>query len=162
MKHDLPDPRGFPRVSPESPTDLTGMFDRFAKGVTRFAGSPVMFGMAVLVVLIWAISGPFMGFSATWQLIINTGTTIITFLMVFLIQQNQNKDSKAIHVKLDELIVALKEANECLLDVEELDERQLRKLERYYSVAALKARNGDDDGENGGGSGKAENKRIDT
>lgn len=142
MKNDRPHSESFPRVSPKEPTDLAGMFDRFSKGVTRFAGSPVMFGMAVLVVLIWAVSGPVMGFSETWQLIINTGTTIITFLMVFLIQQNQNKDSKAIHVKLDELIVALRAANECLLDVEELDEKQLRKLERYYSVAALKARNG--------------------
>ncbi len=90
--------------------------------------------------LVWALSGPYFNYSETWQLIINTGTTIITFLMVFLIQQNQNKDSKALHIKLDELIISLTDANERLIDVEELDEKQLKKLETYYSSIALKAR----------------------
>lgn len=133
-------PNDLPDVCPKEPSDLTGMFDRFAKLVTRFAGSPIVFTSAVVVVLVWALTGPLMGFSATWQLIINTGTTIITFLMVFLIQQSQNKDSKAIHVKLDELIISLKGANDRLLDVEELDEKQLQRLEHYYSLRALKTR----------------------
>ena len=140
MKKDSQPNDQFPDVCPRQPTDLAGVFDRFAKFVTRFAGSPVMFGVAVLTVLVWAVTGPFMGFSATWQLVINTGTTIVTFLMVFLIQQSQNKDSKAIHVKLDELIISLKGANDRLLDVEELDEKQLQRLEHYYSVAAFAAR----------------------
>ncbi|MGE8548543.1 MAG: low affinity iron permease family protein [Alcaligenes sp.] len=129
-----------PFVEPCEPHTLDGFFDRFAKWVTRFAGSPIMFGVAVLAVVIWACSGPYFKFSETWQLIINTGTTIVTFLMVFLIQQNQNKDSKAIHVKLDELILSLTDANERLIDVEELDEKQLQSLEEYYSAVALNAR----------------------
>ena len=129
-----------PLVAPCEPDSLDGFFDRFAKWVTRFAGSPIMFGMAVLAVVIWALFGPYFDFSETWQLIINTGTTIVTFLMVFLIQQNQNKDSKALHIKLDELILSLTDANERLIDVEELDEKQLKKLEDYYSSVALRAR----------------------
>lgn len=129
-----------PLVAPCEPDSLDGFFDRFAKWVTRFAGSPVMFGMAVLAVVVWALFGPYFDFSETWQLIINTGTTIVTFLMVFLIQQNQNKDSKALHIKLDELILSLTDANERLIDVEELDEKQLKKLEDYYSSVALRAR----------------------
>ncbi len=131
---------GLPLLEPCAPNSVDGIFDRFAKTVTRFAGSPVMFSAAVLAVLTWALSGPYFDFSETWQLIINTGTTIVTFLMVFLIQQNQNKDSKALHVKLDELILSLTDANERLIDVEELDEKQLKKLEAYYSSVALRAR----------------------
>jgi len=130
-----------PVVKPCKPDSVDSLFDCFAKTVTRFAGSPIMFSVAVLAVLVWALSGPyFFNYSETWQLIINTGTTIITFLMVFLIQQNQNKDSKALHIKLDELIISLTDANERLIDVEELDEKQLKKLEAYYSSIALKAR----------------------
>lgn len=129
-----------PLVEPCKPDSIDGFFDRFAKTVTRFAGSPIMFSAAVLAVLVWALSGPYFNFSETWQLIINTGTTIVTFLMVFLIQQNQNKDSKALHIKIDELIISLTDANERLIDVEELDEKQLKKLEAYYSSIALKAR----------------------
>ncbi|UPL20631.1 low affinity iron permease family protein [Alcaligenes faecalis] len=129
-----------PVVKPCKPDSVDSLFDCFAKTVTRFAGSPIMFSVAVLAVLVWALSGPYFNYSETWQLIINTGTTIITFLMVFLIQQNQNKDSKALHIKLDELIISLTDANERLIDVEELDEKQLKKLETYYSSIALKAR----------------------
>lgn len=131
---------GLPLLEPCAPDSVDGIFDRFAKSVTRFAGSPIMFAVAVLAVLTWALSGPYFDFSETWQLIINTGTTIVTFLMVFLIQQNQNKDSKALHVKLDELILSLTDANERLIDVEELDEKQLKKLEAYYSSIASRAR----------------------
>lgn len=136
-----------PLVKPCKPDSVDRFFDRFAKAVTRFAGSPIMFSVAVLAVLVWALSGPYFNYSETWQLIINTGTTIITFLMVFLIQQNQNKDSKALHIKLDELIISLTDANERLIDVEELDEKQLKKLEAYYSSIALKARRRLDGGE---------------
>jgi low affinity Fe/Cu permease len=136
-----------PLVKPCKPDSVDSFFDRFAKAVTRFAGSPIMFSVAVLAVLVWALSGPYFNYSETWQLIINTGTTIITFLMVFLIQQNQNKDSKALHIKLDELIISLTDANERLIDVEELDEKQLKKLEAYYSSIALKARRRLDGGE---------------
>lgn len=129
-----------PCVEPCSPRTLGDLFDRFANSVTRFAGSAGMFTVAVLAVLAWAASGPFLDYSERWQLIINTGTTIVTFLMVFLIQQNQNKNSKAIHLKLDELIRCLADANERLIDVEELDEAQLKKLELYYSSLAMKAR----------------------
>src|SRR5690606_38410228 len=104
----------------------THLFERMAAGVSRWSGSPVAFGLAVTLVLAWAICGPFFGFSAVWQLVIHTGTTIVTFLMVFLIQQTQNKDSKAVHLKLDELLVAIKGASEKLVDIEDLDERQLR------------------------------------
>lgn len=114
------------------------LFDRFAAAVSRWAGSPSIFTLAVLLVLVWAVSGPFFGFSAVWQLVINTGTTIVTFLMVFLIQQSQNKDSKAVHLKLDELLVALKGASEKLVDIEHLDERQLSELGRRYSELARK------------------------
>ena len=130
-----------PLVEPCAPDSFDSFFDRFAKSVTRFAGSPVMFSVAVLAVLLWASSGPYFDFSETWQLVINTGTSIVTFLMVFLIQQNQNKDSKALHIKMDELIISLTDANERLIDVEELDEKQLKKLEAYYSAIASKARN---------------------
>lgn len=134
------DEQGLPSVEPCAPKTVDGFFDCFANGVTRFAGSSVMFGVAILAVIAWAISGPFLDFSERWQLIINTGTTIVTFLMVFLIQQNQNKNSKAVHIKLDELIRSLTDANERLIDVEELDEAQLKRLEQYYSSIAARAR----------------------
>nr|WP_179594061.1 low affinity iron permease family protein [Cupriavidus plantarum] len=108
------------------------LFDRFAGAATRQAGSPAAFALAVAVVLIWAISGPLFGFSETWQLVINTGTTIITFLMVFLIQQSQNKDSTAVHLKLNELLASHKEASNHLISIEDLDEEELRQLVRFY------------------------------
>ena len=103
------------------------LFTRFAKWGSRAAGRPAAFTLAVLTLLVWAISGPLFGFSDTWQLIINTGTTVVTFLMVFLIQNTQNRDSEALHVKLDELIRANKGAHNALLDLEELD-RQVEGL----------------------------------
>jgi low affinity Fe/Cu permease len=108
------------------------IFDRFSSVVTRQTGRPVVFILAVLVVLIWAISGPFFHFSETWQLVINTGTTIITFLMVFVIQQSQNKDTVAIHLKLNELIAASKSASNRLVDVEDLTEDELIALKDFY------------------------------
>ena len=98
------------------------IFDTFSKYVTRFTGSPVAFISAFFIVIIWALLGPVFGFSDTWQLVINTGTTIITFLMVFVIQQSQNKDTVAIHLKLNELLATSKNASNRLIDIEDLTE----------------------------------------
>ena len=100
-------------------------FTLFSKATASAAGKPVTFMLAVTIIIVWAVLGPIFGFSDTWQLVINTGTTIITFLMVFLIQNTQNRDSIAVQLKLDELIYALKEADNRFLDVEELDEKEL-------------------------------------
>src|SRR5437870_2655282 len=107
-------------------------FDRFSAQVTRFAGRPVTFISALCIVIIWGISGPIFGFSDTWQLVINTGTTIITFLMVFVIQQSQNKDTIAIHLKLNELIASNRKASNRLIDVEDLTEKELQTLKNFY------------------------------
>jgi len=115
-------------------------FSRFAKGTARASGRPATFGLAVIVLLAWAISGPFFHFSDTWQLVINTGTTIVTFLMVFLIQNTQNRDSEAMQVKLDELIRANKLAHNALLDLENLEEDELDVIRADYEKLADKAR----------------------
>ncbi len=107
---------------------ISRFFDHFAAHVTRWVGSPIAFGLALIAVIVWAASGPAFGYSEIWQLVINTGTTIVTFLMVFLIQQSQNKDSEALHLKLDELLIALKGADEGLVDAERLDEDELLAL----------------------------------
>jgi len=107
-------------------------FDRFATRITFFAGRPVTFFSAVLIVVLWAVTGPIFGFSDTWQLVINTGTTIITFLMVFVIQQSQNKDTVALHLKLNELIAATKTASNRLIDIEDLTEEELIVLKKFY------------------------------
>jgi low affinity Fe/Cu permease len=117
---------------------LSRFFDHFAAQVTNWAGSPVAFGCAVLAVGGWAATGPAFGYSETWQLVINTGTTIITFLMVFLIQQSQNKNSRALHLKLDELLIALKGADEAFVDAEQLDEDKLRALATACTARAHK------------------------
>jgi len=115
-------------------------FTDFAKTTSRAAGHPATFCAAVAIIVIWAISGPVFGFSDTWQLVINTGTTIITFLMVFLIQNTQNRDSQAIQVKLDELIRAIEGAHLALLDLEELEEKDLDRICRDYRDLARQAR----------------------
>jgi low affinity Fe/Cu permease len=115
-------------------------FDHFAGKVTQWTGSPFAFGMATGAVLVWLVSGPFFHYSETWQLVINTGTTIVTFLMVFLIQQSQNKDSHAIHLKLDELLWAMEEADNSLVDIEALDEDQIEVIARRYQDLAERAR----------------------
>ncbi|MBO9595999.1 MAG: low affinity iron permease family protein [Niabella sp.] len=107
-------------------------FERLAARITYWAGSFVAFGAAFALVLIWLVLGPVFNYSDTWQLVINTGTTIITFLMVFLIQKTQNKDSRAIQLKLDELIAASKEASNRMVDIEDLTEDELEVLHRYY------------------------------
>src|SRR5215510_6232017 len=122
------------------PTKSKSWFTRFAKFTARWSGRPITFVLAVIVIIVWAITGPIFGFSDTWQLIINTGTTIITFLMVFLIQNTQNRDSEAIQVKLDELIRATKGAHTVLLDLEELEEEELNRIHGDYEKLAERAR----------------------
>jgi low affinity Fe/Cu permease len=115
-------------------------FTRFAKSTARAAGHPAIFCFAVGIIVFWAASGPLFGFSDTWQLVINTGTTIITFLMVFLIQNTQNRDSEAIQVKLDELIRSIDGAHLALLDLEDLDDADLDRICDEYRQLARAAR----------------------
>jgi low affinity Fe/Cu permease len=115
-------------------------FTRLAKAIARAAGRPVTFGVALGIVLGWAISGPIFGFSDTWQLVINTGTTVVTFLMVFLIQSTQNRDSEAIQVKLDELIRSIEGAHLALLDLEELPDDDFDRIRSEYRSLAREAR----------------------
>lgn len=107
-------------------------FTRFAKVTSKVAGKPATFITAVVLVLVWGATGPVFGYSDTWQLVINTSTTIITFLMVFLIQNTQNRDTEALQVKLDELIRSIKEARNEVLDLEELDEKELDEIRDEY------------------------------
>ena len=118
----------------------TSPFNRFAKAVSRATGHPATFVAAIVVVLLWLLTGPLFGFSDTWQLVINTGTTIVTFLMFFLIQNTQNRDSVAMQLKLDELIRALHGAHNALLDLEELTEGDLEKVRADYEGLARSAR----------------------
>lgn len=112
--------------------NLNSIFRLFASAVSTFAGSPYVFIAAILLIVGWAITGPFFGFSNTWQLVINTTTTIVTFLMVFLIQNTQNRDSKAIHLKLDELIKALKGARDEIIDIENLPDEVIDQLQSEF------------------------------
>jgi low affinity Fe/Cu permease len=122
------------------PTKSRGWFTRLTKWTAHASGKPVAFIVAVLVVLVWALTGPLFGFSDTWQLVINTGTTIVTFLMVFLIQATQNRDAEAMQVKLDEIIRAIGNAQNELLDIEELEESDLNRIRQAYEDIAKKAR----------------------
>ena len=115
-------------------------YSRFAKAAAHFCGRPRVFAVAVGIIVAWVITGPLFGFSDTWQLVINTGTTIITFLMVFLIQNTQNRDTEAIQVKLDELIRATQGAHNALLDLEDLEEDTLDAFKARYQVLANAAR----------------------
>lgn len=115
-------------------------FTRFAQWASHASGRSGAFFLAVVVVLFWALTGPFFGFSDTWQLVINTGTTIVTFLMVFLIQHTQNRDTVALQVKLDELIRAVGGAHNALLDLEQMDEAALEEVRARYEALARAAR----------------------
>ena len=115
--------------------------ERCSQAVTHGTGSSWAFAMAALVVVGWLVTGPLFGFSNTWQLVINTGTTIVTFLMVFLIQRAQNKDSLAIHLKLNEIVAAMSGASNRLVDVESLSEKELAQLHRFYRELASLCRN---------------------
>ncbi len=118
----------------------TPAYASFAKAASRFCGRPRTFALALAVIATWIVTGPIFHFSDTWQLVINTGTTIITFLMVFLIQNTQNRDTEAIQIKLDELIRATQGAHNALLDLEELEEDALDAFRRRYQVLASMAR----------------------
>jgi low affinity Fe/Cu permease len=118
-------------------------FGRLARQGARWAGHPFAFGVAAGGILVWGLSGPLFQFSDTWQLVINTTTTIITFLMVFLIQNSQNRDSEAVQLKLDELIRATKAAHNVLLGIEELNEDELERLKAHYQELAKRARSAD-------------------
>src|SRR5215208_5517841 len=113
---------------------------RFAKATARHAGHPATFSLAVLVILAWAVTGPIFQFNDTWQLTINTGTTIVTFLMVFLIQNTQNRDSVAMQIKLDELLRAAKGAQTAMADLEDLTDQELRAFQEHYRQLAEEAR----------------------
>ncbi len=115
-------------------------FSRFAKFIAAATGRPGTFILAVVVILVWAVTGPLFHYSDTWQLVINTSTTIVTFLMVFLIQNTQNRDSQAIHVKLDELIRAKKGARNSMIDLDDLTDEELAKIHAYYQELAKKSR----------------------
>ena len=111
-------------------------FEAFSKVITQFTGSTAAFGCALGVIVVWALIGPVFHFSDTWQLVINTSTTIVTFLMVYLIQRAQNKDSLAVHLKLNEIVAALSGASNRLVDVESLSEKELTQLHRFYRELA--------------------------
>jgi low affinity Fe/Cu permease len=115
-------------------------YSGFAKSASHFCGRPRTFALAVAVIAVWIVTGPIFAFSDTWQLVINTGTTIITFLMVFLIQNTQNRDTEAIQIKLDELIRATKGAHNALLDLEELEDEALDAFRKKYQDLASSAR----------------------
>ena len=118
----------------------TWRFGNVARAISTLAGRPAAFAIAALLVILWAASGPFFGFSDTWQLVVNTSTTIITFLMVFVIQNTQNRDTAAIQIKLDELIRATQGAHNAILDLEKLEEEQLQGYLRRYEELAADAR----------------------
>jgi low affinity Fe/Cu permease len=120
--------------------DKSSIYTKTARAIARLSGHPVTFLVAVGIVVVWLITGPVFGFSDTWQLVINTGTTIITFLMVFLIQNTQNRDTVAMQLKLDELIRATKGAHLSLLDLEELEEKELAAFVRQYESLAAYGR----------------------
>jgi low affinity Fe/Cu permease len=122
------------------PAKTRSQFTRFAKGTARVTGRPSAFLLAVGVILVWLITGPLFHFSDTWQLVINTGTTVITFLMVFLIQATQNRDAEAVQVKLDELLRSTAGAHNALLDLEELEEHELDQILDGYCRLAQSAR----------------------
>ncbi len=121
---------------------VTNVYSRVSKAIAHLTGRPGTFVLAVLVILAWIVTGPVFAFSDTWQLVINTGTTIVTFLMVFLIQNTQNRDTIAIQLKLDELIRATDGAHNALLDLEELDETALETFRARFEALARKARQG--------------------
>ncbi len=128
-------------MSPENrPDKKKPFFSRLSTAIANYSGRPAAFILALLLIVVWGITGPLFQFSDTWQLVINTGTTIVTFLMVFLIQNTQNRDTHAMQLKLDELIRVTKGAHTVLLDLEELEEEELDQIRRRYILLAAEAR----------------------
>ncbi|AWA30332.1 low affinity iron permease family protein [Flavobacterium magnum] len=117
----------------EKTINYNNTFEKFASKVSRLTGSTAAFCCAFLVIIAWAVTGPLFNFSQTWQLLINTGTTIVTFLMVFIIQKAQNKDSLAIQLKLNELVASHKYASNRLVDIEDMTEEEMRTIQKYYA-----------------------------
>jgi low affinity Fe/Cu permease len=115
-------------------------FTRFAQSAARFTGKPMCFALAAMAIIVWAVTGPIFKFNNTWQLVINTGTTIVTFLMVFLIQNTQNRDTEALQIKIDELIRATEAASNTLLALEELDDETMEKQRKRFAELAREAR----------------------
>lgn len=124
-------------MKPKKLSRIAQFFNRFSTIVTKATGSPIAFISALSIIIIWAVTGPIFKFSDTWQLIVNTGTTIITFLMVFIIQQSQNKDTLALQLKLNELIASDKKASNRLIEIEELTPEELEILKRFYVQLAM-------------------------
>ena len=120
------------KTSKKKNTTLSQVLEKFSRRVTEATGTSTAFILALLVIVVWLVSGPLFKFSDTWQLVINTGTTIVTFLMVFLIQRAQNKDALAIHLKLNEIVAALEGASNRLIDVEDLTESEIKTLHKHY------------------------------
>lgn len=116
---------------------VTAWYSNFAKTAARFCGKPPVFVFAFLIIVVWVVTGPIFQYSDTWQLVINTGTTIVTFLMVFLIQNTQNRDTEALHIKLDELIRVTKGAHNTLMDLEEHEEETLESVRQRYEALRL-------------------------
>ena|ERR1041385_6256519 len=127
-------------MAPKHTRRRVSWFTHVAKWASRATGRPATFGIALAIILIWAFTGPLFHFSDTWQLVINTGTTIVTFLMVFLIQNTQNRDTEALQIKLDELLRSVENAHTVLLDLEELDEEEIDLVRKDYLELARKAR----------------------
>jgi len=134
-----PTPDASPR-RPQAGAPRRSAFTRFSQKVASYAGKPATFVGAVAIIILWGISGPLFGFNDTWQLVINTSTTIITFLMVFVIQNSQNRDTAALQIKLDELISKLEGPRDILLDLEELDEADIEKVRAEFETIARRAR----------------------
>lgn len=127
------------KSSRSKPRKRKGGFQKFARTSARWTGRPLAFGLAVLFILAWVVTGPIFHFSDTWQLVINTATTIVTFLMVFLIQNTQNRDSEAVQLKLDELLRSTPGAHNALLEIEELSEAELDEIKKCYAQLAKRA-----------------------
>ena len=130
--------------SSSPPPHEASLFGRFAEKITQYSGSTPVFVAALSLVLVWAATGPLFHYSETWQLVINTGTTIITFLMVFLIQRAQNKDSLVLHLKLNEVLAATKGASNRLINAQDFTEEEIKTLHRFYCILAEKARQEND------------------
>lgn len=128
------------RSDPISDLGSSSLFTRLSQNVARYAGKPATFFAALGIVVVWALSGPLFGFNDTWQLVINTSTTIVTFLMVFVIQNSQNRDTAAMQIKLDELLSKVEGAREELMDLEALDEEKLAQIREDYEMRAKHAR----------------------
>jgi low affinity Fe/Cu permease len=137
------------RHGPRCGPSVQAHFERFAERVTQWTGSLTAFFLAVTLLLVWVLCGPVFHYSETWQLVVNTGTTIVTFLMVFVIQQSQNKDSHAVHLKLDELLSSIKTADNALINIEHLDAQDLDRIARRYAHLADRRRTSvqDEEGE---------------